>query len=424
MTTAAKIDCPYCGSAQAPHALLWFDAAVSFLVSHLPSAETLVRRIVPGHVIPLLLTFVTEFLLLPLRLSGIIHFEALPSKKTSPRIRAVWKEALRRGYIMEQISIVGNRGELCRVKAKANERWEYFTSLPEIMSRDSTTAPNIDDKLVCKQVLSKAGIRTARGTSCSTYGSALRAFRTLESPVIVKPRFGSRARHTTIDIRNQDTFRTAVNRARTISPILMVEEFIPGDIYRATCIDGRLIGVIHFIRPQITADGIHTAIELLMRHNARKLFPSLTDVHDDQLFTECLTRQGLERKSIPADGTTLLLAEHSERPNGGYFIDCTDALPEDNRHLIQAAAQACRAPIIGFDIISRDITRSHHEEPLTFIEANRAPFIELHDIPFQGIPRNIASALWDLWEERRYDGTKNKDAQKTDRKRDAGCFCQ
>lgn len=391
-------ECIYCGAAQHPHAFLWIDAFINAGLSKLPAPEKLLSSFPPRTILGI---FDSALLIAiaPLRFTGLLRFAAEPSETTTARTRSLWDEAKKRGHRLEQAVIFGIRSELCRIQTDG--RWTYFSSVPDIITPQYTPRGNVDDKSYFKSLLARKALPYAQGHSFFTHKAALDYFKSSSNSVIVKPRFGSRARHTSLDIRDQKTFARAIDRAFQISPWCMVEEFIPGDLYRATCVGGTVIGIVHFIKPSIEADGIHSARELLDIHNARKKHSTLTDVKADRLFTECLERQGLRADSVPEKGQNILLAEHSERPNGGYFVDCTDAIPCENIILIERAARATRSPLVGFDIISRDLTLPHTDEALTFIEANRAPFIELHDIPYEGTPRSVAAALWDLWEESR-----------------------
>ena len=286
--------------------------------------------------------------------------------------------------------------ELCRVPREGG--FHYFSSMPDITSFAYIPDASIDDKASFISLFEAHTLPVPRSNFFLTKKSGLRFFKTLQRPAVVKPRMGSRARHTTLDIRSESDFMDAAQNAKRISPWYMVQAFIPGDLYRATCVGGAVAGIVHFIKPEIEADGVLSARELLAKHNASKRFPNLTDVKDDELFRACLKRQSLAPHSIPARGVQVLLAEHSERPNGGYFVDCTESIPPQNIALIENAAHVAKVAVVGFDIISHDLTVAHTDESMAFIEANSLPFIELHAIPYEGKPRNVAAAIWDLWE--------------------------
>lgn len=171
---------------------------------------------------------------------------------------------------------------------------------------------------------------------------------------------------------------TAFSCARALCYFIIVEQFIPGYVYRATCIDKKIVAVLKFIRPTITADGVLNIHELVEHHNTHKKYDNITPVKINELLMDCLSHQGFTLESIPSKDTIVTLTEHSERPNGGYFVDVTDSIPEENRQIIEKAAMLSRLDVIGFDIISKDLSKVHSKEPLTIIEGNSLPFIELH----------------------------------------------
>jgi cyanophycin synthetase len=60
------------------------------------------------------------------------------------------------------------------------------------------------------------------------------------------------------------------------------------------------------------------------------------------------------------------------------------------------AAKIIGDPIVGFDFIIPDITKSYKQQRCGFIEANSLPFINLHHEPLVGQPRNVAKKVWDM----------------------------
>lgn len=390
--------CVYCGAAPAPHSLLFIESTIDILTSRIlfPIVSPFVGLLfTPASFIVDSLGSLTASILSTF---GLLTYTSDTSLAASSRTKAVWKEAEHRGISMQTAILGGRSLELSRAcvpNKNGKKSWHYFQSLPIPPWKDSYSAPTIDDKAVLKQLFEKNNLPIPRGGTALSSSGALSRFRALSGPVIVKPQDGSRARHTTVDITDENELVLAFKRAQQLCLFVMVEEFIPGTLYRATCVDGKLIGVIAFIKPSIIADGVQTAEELRTAHNAKKKFPHLTDVEDNAWFTDALAHQGFTKESIPPEGTRLLLSEHSERENGGYFIDCTDSVPQGTVETIEKAARVCEAHVVGFDIISESLEDVHKR--FVFIEANTLPFIEIHSIPYEGTPRNVAGALWDSW---------------------------
>lgn len=272
--------------------------------------------------------------------------------------------------------------------------WHYFEYIPIPPFKDSPLTQNLDNKSELKTLFKKHGLRVALGGPALFRSTALQYFRA-HAPVIVKPLEGSRARHTRVRVHDTQDFLEAYQRAKEVCPVVMVEEFIEGDVHRATCVAGKLVAVMRFVRPVITADGRLSAEELRAKHNANLTLPLVKSVSNDALFVLTLKHQGYTPTSIPSAGTVLRLADFSERTNGGYNEDVTDKVPQSTRAYLERGALLSKLPVVGFDIITKDITDTH--ELPAFLEANTAPFIEIHHAPTAGVPRNVAGPVWDLW---------------------------
>ncbi len=392
--------CTYCGNAPEPHILLYLESTIDIL-----SSKVLFPLVHPfvgifGSFASWIVDCLGWLSLKLLTSCGVITFSDDPSKAASHRTEAVWREAVSRGITMQVLVFAKRPLELARAWLPSmthpkKYQWQYFQSIPLLPSQNTYTTPLIDDKAVLKHLFEAYSLPIPRGGGVITLSSALKKFHNIGGAVIVKPQSGSRARHTTVNITTENELAPAFYRAQELCLFVMVEEYIPGTLYRATCVGGALVGVIEFVKPSVIADGTRTVQEILAFHNTHKRFPSLTDVKDDAWFEDAITHQGYMRESVPPKGTRVLLSEHSERPNGGYFVDVTDRIPNTTKSVIEKAARVCQAHVVGFDIISKDLGDEHGR--FVFIEANTLPFIELHSIPFEGTPRTVAGAIWDSW---------------------------
>lgn len=401
MTSSTQSRCVYCGDAPVNHGVHFVNTSIDLVFA----------QVFPGPIIRSLslqklnesrfVRVIAHWLLSALAIVGVIRFSDDTETAHTHRTKVVWKEAEKRGIRMQQLMILGQARDEMRAllpvsRGSKRYAWEYFQSLPvpPWIAQDTNTW--VDDKRLFKKEFRAKDLPVTHGHAVMSRADALRIFSELEKPVIAKPREGSRARHTTVGITTEDELLTAFNRAQQLCPFVMIEEFVTGTLYRATCVNGVLIGVVEFVKPATVADGVHTCEELRVLHNTNKKFPTLTDVKDDAWFQDAIRHQGFAPDSIPPAGIRLLLSEHSERPNGGYFIDITDEIPADTRATIERAAVVCSTPIIGFDIISEDLRDK--TKRFTFIEGNSLPYIELHHIPFAGSVRDVAGAVWDMWE--------------------------
>jgi cyanophycin synthetase len=99
---------------------------------------------------------------------------------------------------------------------------------------------------------------------------------------------------------------------------------------------------------------------------------------------------------IPSARQTINLSEKIGVNYGGSSSEDFDICHPDNRQIFEKAAKVLGDPIVGFDFIIPDITKSWKEQKSGFIEVNSLPFINLHHDPLLGKPRNVAAKVWDM----------------------------
>ena len=235
----------------------------------------------------------------------------------------------------------------------------------------------------------------ARGGNVTGMSGALKIFNTIDKPVIVKPRAGSRGRHTTTFVFTEADLRQAVKVAKQLCHWVIVEEQLFGPVYRATIIGGKLAGVLGADPPQVTGDGVHSIAELVAIKNSRP-HPRVKDIIMDSSADIFLRRQQLSADVILPAGKVVSLSEKVGLNSGGSSSEDFDICHPDNKELFLRAAKVLGDPVVGFDFIMPDIVASWKNPKCGFIEANSLPFINLHHDPLLGTPRNAAALVWDM----------------------------
>lgn len=269
----------------------------------------------------------------------------------------------------------------------------YFDTLP-IPWHAGAYIP-YDDKWEFKRFLAHAGFSVPRGVVVDGYGSALRFAQEIGFPVVVKPRAGSLTKHTSVNVKTVEALREAVRIARVVSRELVVEEFIPGHVYRVTLVGVQVAAACLREAPNVTGDGVRTLRELVALKNAdprRKDFSN----RNSTLHT-IVPHQSCDLNHVPGHGEKVYLHEKVLMGAGGDVHDVTDVMHPDNRALCERLALAAGAPVLGIDLITRDIAVSHQDERLAILEANTMPYIDMHHYPVTGTPRNVAGMLLEAY---------------------------
>ncbi len=329
------------------------------------------------------------------RLFGLARFSDDRSKAASGRSELIWEEAHRRGIEMQQIVMFGKYLE--QYRAKIGGRWVYFQSIPIPYWLPQKGYDWVDDKFKLSERLEHAGIAAPKARRVSSFAGAKRAFEELQKPVIIKPRSGSRGRHTTTNINTPEELRYAYDLAREIALELVVEEHLFGPVHRATVVNNTLAGFFQCKPPHVTGNGVHTIQELIDEQNKNR--PERISeilVSDDVL--EFIKRRSYTLESIIPKGEGLDLTAKTGRFLGGYTKEMLPEVHPKFHDIFRKAGETVEASIVGFDMIIPDPTIDPDTQRWGIIECNSMPFIDLHYYAYEGAPADIAKDIWDLWE--------------------------
>lgn len=339
------------------------------------------------------------------RIFGLARFDTNIEKAVSGRSRLIWEEATRRGICMEQVVMFGRHLEQYRARVgKKNTHWIYFQSIPVPYWLPQKGYDWVDDKFKLASRLAAAAIPAPKVRHVSSMRGARRAFEALSKPVILKPRSGSRGRHTTTNIKTESELARAYALGKMIAPSLVMEEHLFGSVYRATVIDNTLVGFFRADPPQVTGDGVHTVGELVAEKNEKRKASgddrlSNIEITDDTV--SFIARYGHTLESILADGSVLDLSAKTGRMYGGYTREMLPEVHPKMHEIFARAGETVSASIVGFDLIIPDPKADPDTQTWGIIECNSLPFIDLHYYALEGTPINLAKNIWDLWEKRR-----------------------
>ena len=384
--------CTHCGNNPTPHFFAWLSE--SGIVVMTPFNRWVLHNPVGRYIDQLFDKLFLLFIGL-LRILRIAKFDSDFDRATIIRTKVFWEEALRRGIQMENLRILNK--EVDFYKAVVGNKKIYFTSLPRPQNYRGDAIYWMDDKGALKRKFIEAEIPVARGGVFTSYQQLVKHFREIEKPVIVKPRLGSRGRHTTTFIFTEEQLTQAFERAKELCHWVIMEEHLVGGVFRGTVIGGKVVGVLGGDPPRVTGDGIHTIRELIFLKNAARP-ERVGEVVISPSLTEFLARQGFRLETILPTGKVVDLSEKIGVAYGGTSYEITEETHPEIKATLERAAGVVNDPLLGFDFIIADPTQSPEEQKWGIIECNGMPFINLHHYPLYGKPNNVARHLWDLLE--------------------------
>ncbi len=324
----------------------------------------------------------------------LVTFKDEIEKAVTGRSRLIWEEAKLRGIDMRQLVVFGKPIEFYR--AKINNKYYYFPSLPIPPHMPQAGYKWIDDKFKLFEVLSQNGISAPKAEKFFTLNGALKAFENMAKPVIIKPQQGSRGRHTTTNIKTKEELIKAYNVAREITLFMVMQEHLFGSVYRATVINGKLVGFFRADPPQITGDGIKNIKKLIEEKNKNKL-ERISDININNDLLSFIKRQNYTLESVLPKDLTINLSAKTGRMYGGYTEEMLPKVHPKMHEIFEKAGKLIDAPVGGFDLIIGDPTKDPDTQTWGIIECNSLPFIDLHYFALVGEPVNLAKNIWDLW---------------------------
>ncbi len=445
-----KTTCPYCGNNPVPHRFYRYSENLNIFLT--PLRQKLLYNSLsrffkggtwPGKVGNL-------FLDLGLFL-GIVKLRREPKLCKVRRAQVLWEEAQKRGIEMSELLLFGRPVDTYVAEKSQNTKHKtqiIFSGLPRPVGYVNKWLDLMDDKWLFKKVMMQNGLPVPMGASCSNYNQAKKIFNKIQdlsknrppvgggksdlrlptsdfpTPVIVKPRAGSRGRHSTTFVLNESDFKKAFKIAKQLCAWVIVEEQLFGPVYRATIINRHLAGVLRGDPPFVTGDGKSTIADLIRQKNQAP-HPGVKDIVMDAGMERFLQRsvgrkyppsnpppihsassgqvlvgerwgKGSAFNFVPAKGEINNLSEKIGVNYGGSSSEDFDICHADNKELFLRAAKVLDDPLVGFDYIIPDITKSYKQQRTGFIEVNSLPFINLHHDPLLGTPRNAAALVWDM----------------------------
>ncbi|OGL74385.1 hypothetical protein A3C96_03775 [Candidatus Uhrbacteria bacterium RIFCSPHIGHO2_02_FULL_60_10] len=393
--------CPHCDPCPSPagHGSDRIERFVGRLVAPLGGLAELAQRRFPRLVVAVNEIFLGGLVRLSLAL-GILRETEIRDDDAgiSNRARVVAQEGRRIGVPIRALKR-GERGtNIFSMEIGGSKR--LFEGLPHL-TFEHVPAVDIDDKGLFKRRLREAGLPCPRGGVFRDGPTALRYVREeLGFPAVVKPKSGSLSRHTVCDIRTEDGLLEAVRIAQIIGDEFVVEEHIDGDVYRVAVVDGEVVAACRRERPNVVGNGRLTVGQLVdlknldpLRGPAQQRNYTLHKIIISPRSAAVLADQGVGPDSVPVAGEKIYLHDKVILAAGADIHDVTDDIHPENLAMFKRVSELCPSPLVGLDFIMEDISRPHHAQKCVVLEANSAPYIDMHHYPVTGKARNVAGRI-------------------------------
>lgn len=387
--------CADCGGQAIPHRLTYITVAIDETIRPLLAPSAVSHFFVKG--LYALERNMTPVFMRLMRKLGWAHFQETPDDKTILVAKVVWEEAQARGIGVQEVRLFNLPRNMFLAKLPDGKHLCYEgIPMPAHAVRQAWW---LDNKAEMKKRFKKMGIPVPNGGAVFTEFGARSLYRKLKAPVIVKPYSGSGSRHTTLHITDEETLMKGFRSAKRVAPLAVIEEELQGCVYRATVVDGVCVAVLRRDPPHVIGTGAHNVRQLIAKANEH---PARSGPYFSKLLLNSDALQELAWQKIspidmPEKGARVHLHQKINWGLGGTTADVTAETHPENLALFEKVAAVLKAPIVGIDFIIADIARPWQEqERAGVIECNSMPFFDNHHLPFEGEPRNVAGAVWDM----------------------------
>jgi GNAT-family acetyltransferase (TIGR03103 family) len=233
-----------------------------------------------------------------------------------------------------------------------------------------------DDKSVTRRVLAKAGLKLPAQVDAGDE-AAVEALLADHGKVVAKPARGEQGRGVSVDLRDMDEVRRAIELAGSLCEQVLVEPMVSGQDLRVIVIDNKVVaGAVR--RPaEVKGDGERSVRELIERQSRRRERATQGEsrIPLDAETERAVRLAGYGLDEVPPPGAVIVVRKTANLHTGGTIHDVTDRL---HPRLVEAsirAAQALSIPVVGLDLLVPDVCGPDY----VIIEANERPGLANHE---------------------------------------------
>ena len=288
----------------------------------------------------------------------------------NPYARIIIREAQRRGIYVEILDAEGGYFEL----SFGGRSVVCRESLSELTT--AVAMSRCDDKATTHRVLRQAGLRVPAQVKVTGQEEA-RAFLAEHGSVVVKPARGEQGVGISVDVRDEEALRVAVEEARAICETVILEEFVTGDDLRIVVIGSEVVAAAVRRPAEVIGNGRDTVRALIDRQSRRRgaVTGGESRIPVDRETERCVREAGYGFDSVLPENEHLRVRKTANLHTGGTIHDVTGRLHPALRQAAVDAARAIDIPVTGLDFIVPAVDG----EDYAIIEANERPGLANHE---------------------------------------------
>ncbi|MEM8641518.1 MAG: hypothetical protein AAGG51_22285 [Cyanobacteria bacterium P01_G01_bin.54] len=227
----------------------------------------------------------------------------------------------------------------------------------------------------------------------------------LQYPLVAKPDSGSLSQNVFANLQTPEQLKAAAGAIAATGGMIKLEAHIPGRDYRILIIDHHYAGCVERRPANVVGDGHQTILELFQQRNQEpgrgdrdEQHTTLHQLVFDDTSRQLLQHAGYSLETVLPAGEIFYVQTKIPAALGSDYVDCTDALHQSIVQTCIQAADAFPSLIVGFDLITPNITQPLSQTGGAFNEYNFVPYVDLHEHCNIGQPRPVCRLIWDYIE--------------------------
>ncbi|KTD71573.1 hypothetical protein OQJ13_16900 [Legionella sp. PATHC035] len=312
-------------------------------------------------------------------------------------VLALWDEAQRRG--LELYNFKESQLHTLYFMLVFNNKKYYFTQTPISLLYQKNTYfdedTKYDNKWILKKKLLNQKIPCPVGKVFISSKSAYQYGIELGFPLAVKPVSESLSIHALCTIQTPNELKEAIKIVKQVDFRVLVEQHIPGNVYRSLIIDDSLVACVMRLPGSVIGDGLSTLAELIDKKNKAAGGSDSRKINLNSYLKKILEAQGVAFNTVINKGQQIFISKKVTIGSGAKISNVIDLIHPENKLLLERVHKVLNIPLTGLDFICQDISLPWHKQQFGIIENNSFPYIDLHLNPSDGTRINVPSIIWD-----------------------------